>query len=249
MLLGCSGAAPGDTPGGVLATYRETHEGRVRERGKGSWELRVYLGRDPVTGRDRYKTKTFALVVEAGAGVASDGTFGALVEQWFTIASISKDWSPSTIVETRRIINTKLRPLLAMPLDKVRTSVLDAFYANLRTRGGSQLRRSTGLDPEIHPHSLRHSVVTLGAGVALPQVAGRVGHGGGGHTTLAVYSHFQQARDQEVADLLARILERPAGQEPVTAILSDQQVPVPAARSVQLGSQYLELIGLRDETW
>jgi hypothetical protein len=50
----------------------------------------------------------------------------------------------------------------------------------------------------------------LGAGVALPQVAGRVGHGGGGHTTLSVYSHFQQARDRDVADLLARILERPA---------------------------------------
>ena len=46
----------------------------------------------------------------------------------------------------------------------------------------------------------------LGAGVALPQVAGRVGHSGGGTTTLAVYSHFQQAQDQEVADLLGRIL-------------------------------------------
>lgn len=74
------------------------------------------------------------------------------------------------------------------------------------------LRDSIGIDQQLRLHSLRHFVVTtlLGAGVALPQVAGRVGHGGGGHTTLSVYSHFQQARDKEVADLLARILERPA---------------------------------------
>ncbi|MGH8846964.1 MAG: hypothetical protein ACREXQ_06965, partial [Polaromonas sp.] len=49
------------------------------------------------------------------------------------------------------------------------------------SRKFSQLRDSIGLDPEIHLHSLRHFVVTtlLGAGVALPQVAGRVGHGEG----------------------------------------------------------------------
>ncbi|MEO7443051.1 MAG: site-specific integrase, partial [Acidimicrobiales bacterium] len=80
------------------------------------------------------------------------------------------------------------------------------------SRKFSQLRDSIGLDRAIHLHSLRHFVVTtlLGAGVALPQVAGRVGHGGGGHTTLSVYSHFQQARDQEVAELLGRLLEHPA---------------------------------------
>ncbi len=78
-------------------------KGHLRERGKGSWELRVYVGRDPVTLRDRYKTKTFkggkraaeqalaAFVTQVGTGVASEGTFGALVERWFTIASVSRD--------------------------------------------------------------------------------------------------------------------------------------------------------------
>ena len=32
-------------------------KGFMRERGE-SWELRVYLGRDPVTGKKRYATKT-----------------------------------------------------------------------------------------------------------------------------------------------------------------------------------------------
>ncbi|MDP9402853.1 MAG: tyrosine-type recombinase/integrase [Actinomycetota bacterium] len=89
---------------------------------------------------------------------------------------------------------------------------LQPWRPDSTSRRFSQLRDAIGLDREIHLHSLRHFVVTtlLGAGVALPQVAGRVGHDGGGHTTLSVYSHFQQARDREVADLLARILERPS---------------------------------------
>ena len=33
--------------------------GHIRERGRGTWELRVFLGRDPITRRDRYKTRTF----------------------------------------------------------------------------------------------------------------------------------------------------------------------------------------------
>lgn len=87
------------------------------------------------------------------------------------------------------------------------------------SRKFSHLRDSIGVNREVHLHSLRHFVVTtlLGAGVALRQVAGRVGHGGGGYTTLSVYSHFQPSRDQEVADLLARILQRPLGRASAAA--------------------------------
>jgi len=31
----------------------------MRQRGEGSWVLRVYLGRDPLTGEKRWKYKTF----------------------------------------------------------------------------------------------------------------------------------------------------------------------------------------------
>ncbi len=34
-------------------------QGSMRQRGEGSWELRVYLGRDPLTGEKRWKYKTF----------------------------------------------------------------------------------------------------------------------------------------------------------------------------------------------
>jgi integrase len=46
----------------------------------------------------------------------------------------------------------------------------------------------------------------LGAGVDLPTVAGRLGHAGGGRTTLAVYSHFQQAANRNAADLLGKLV-------------------------------------------
>ncbi|MGH9920157.1 MAG: tyrosine-type recombinase/integrase, partial [Nitrososphaerales archaeon] len=74
------------------------------------------------------------------------------------------------------------------------------------------LRQKAGLDEGIHLHSLRHFVVTtlLSGGVELPEVAGRVGHAGGGKTTLAVYSHFRQARDREAADLLGQMLHHQA---------------------------------------
>jgi hypothetical protein len=33
-------------------------QGNIRQRGAASWERRVFVGRDPVTGRRRYVTKT-----------------------------------------------------------------------------------------------------------------------------------------------------------------------------------------------
>ena len=33
--------------------------GSIRQRGKESWELRVFVGRDPVTDKKQYVTKTF----------------------------------------------------------------------------------------------------------------------------------------------------------------------------------------------
>ena len=77
-------------------------------------------------------------------------------------------------------------------------------YVSLKFR---RLRHSVGLD-QVRLHDLRHFVATtlLGAGFDLQTVAGRLGHAGGGRTTLAVYSHFQQAADRNAADLLGKLL-------------------------------------------
>ncbi len=87
--------------------------GHVRERSPGAWELRADAGRDALSGRKRYKTKTVrvrgrresekalaAFVTELEtSGVAADGTFGELVERW--IATAVPDWSPNNEVTVR----------------------------------------------------------------------------------------------------------------------------------------------------
>jgi hypothetical protein len=61
-------------------------------------------------------------------------------------------------------------------------------------------------------HKLRHYSATelLNAGVNIRAVAGRLGHGGGGATTLRVYAAWLAEADQRAAPILAgRMPERP----------------------------------------
>jgi integrase len=65
-----------------------------------------------------------------------------------------------------------------------------------------------------HIHALRHYSATelLTAGVDLRTVAGRLGHGGGGATTLRVYAAWVAAADQKAAEILgSRMPKRRTG--------------------------------------
>jgi integrase len=57
-------------------------------------------------------------------------------------------------------------------------------------------------------HSLRHYSATelLAAGVDLRTVAGRLGHGSGGATTLRIYAAWVDAAGQRAADTMAGIM-------------------------------------------
>lgn len=58
---------------------------------------------------------------------------------------------------------------------------------------------------KTHLHALRHYSATelLSAGVDIRTVAGRLGHGGGGATTLRVYAAWVAASDRKAAEILA----------------------------------------------
>jgi len=98
-------------------------KGFMRQRGA-SWELRVFLGRDPLTGRKRYATRTVRggkreaqtalaeMVTEAERGLTArtTATVGELLDAWFEFAS--PDFSPKTVKETRGYIDRSLMPAL-----------------------------------------------------------------------------------------------------------------------------------------
>ena len=64
---------------------------------------------------------------------------------------------------------------------------------------------------DSHLHALRHYSATelLTAGVDLRTVAGRLGHGGGGATTLRVYAAWVGEADRRAAELLGTRMARP----------------------------------------
>lgn len=73
-------------------------------------------------------------------------------------------------------------------------------------------RMCARLGIESHLHALRHYSATelLTAGVDLRTVSGRLGHGGGGATTLRVYAAWVASEDRRAANIVAeRVKPRP----------------------------------------
>ena len=115
--------------------------GTMRERSPGHWQLRAYVGRDPVSGKPRQVTRTFAggeraaakalaaLVAEA----ETDGfkrtaaTVSQLLDKWLEVG----EWSqrPRTLYENRRKVDGRIRPILGqIRLAELEPDIIDAAY-------------------------------------------------------------------------------------------------------------------------
>lgn len=121
--------------------------GSIRQRGRDSWQLRVYVGTDPETGRQRWATQTvhgsqrFArrqledLVEEAGRAQVHAGTLGELLDRWFDAAS--PGWAVTTRGHTRSVTDCYLKPHLGhLYVAKLTTVDIDDFYGHLLRAGG-----------------------------------------------------------------------------------------------------------------
>ena len=109
--------------------------------------------------------------------------------------------------ERARALSTRVRP--------------DGFVFSPAVDGSSELlpdtvtqrytRLAARLGIKTHIHSLRHYSATelIAAGVDVRTVAGRLGHSGGGSTTLRTYAAFVQEADQRAATALAVRRVRP----------------------------------------
>lgn len=78
----------------------------------------------------------------------------------------------------------------------------EPYSPNAITQRYKDMADRLGID--THLHALRHYSATelLTAGVDLPTVSGRLGHGGGGATTLRVYAAWVAASDRKAAEIL-----------------------------------------------
>jgi integrase len=114
------------------------------------WQVKVYAGRDPLTGKERYKydrarTKREAERVEAALktkvaegrhrGTAAR-TVADLVERWYEWRQGVKEISPTTLLGYRLQIDRRVIPALGrFPVRRLDVETLDTFYAELRKRG------------------------------------------------------------------------------------------------------------------
>lgn len=87
---------------------------------------------------------------------------------------------------------------------------LTALLPSTVTQKYRRLARRVGLR-STRLHALRHYSATelLTAGVDLRTVAGRLGHGSGGATTLRFYSAWVGEADRRAADTLSNVMPRP----------------------------------------
>jgi integrase len=124
--------------------------GSMRQRGKDSWNLRVFVGWDPVTKQRSYlertvrgtrreaSTKLAALVLEAerlAPNAPRQGTVAALCEEW--LAHATSSLSPRTVVSTRGYLDHAILPALGhVQAARLTAADLDRFYRRLLKVGG-----------------------------------------------------------------------------------------------------------------
>jgi len=123
--------------------------GSKRKLRTGVWELRVALGKDPVTGKYRQLSRTFHgparaaddalrdLVDKYGDG-SEDGigaTFGHLLDKWLE-ESERMDLSPTTLRTYRAQVDRTIRPRLGkVKLTQLTTKNLDDLYGQMKDEG------------------------------------------------------------------------------------------------------------------
>lgn len=132
----------------ATSASRYKRPGTMRERSPGHWELRVYTGRDPATGKVRQATRTFhgtekgagralsQLVSEVETGILdrTSATVGQLLDKWLEVAATNQ--RPRTLLENKRKIEGRIRPVLgAVRLDKLGGDTLDAAYRQWLAEG------------------------------------------------------------------------------------------------------------------
>jgi len=126
-------------------------QGSIRARQPGVWELRVFIGRDPVTGRKQYRSSTFRgrrsdaqtalarLVAEATSplGARRKGTADLTLAELVEVHLGRHPGSVTTLAGYRSILDVHIRPNVGrLRIREVDAMVLDRFYDYLSNERG-----------------------------------------------------------------------------------------------------------------
>jgi len=131
-------------------------QGHIRQQGKGSWELKFDLGRDPLTGKRITKYATFRgtkrkardeltrLLAQRNEGSYVDPTkmtVAAYLRHWLD-ADIDRRVAPRTAARHRGIIENNIIPRLGyVPMRKLTAVHIEALEAGLQREGFVKPRR------------------------------------------------------------------------------------------------------------
>lgn len=122
-------------------------QGYMRERKPKVWGLEVYIGRDPLTGKKKYRTKTFhggkraastelaKFITQVSVERAPDteGTVAYLMETWMRL--VERDRSPTTHQNYRYIVDRDIVPNIGhIKLKDLTSRHLDAMYEKIGKR-------------------------------------------------------------------------------------------------------------------
>jgi integrase len=126
-------------------------QGSKRKRREGVWEVRAFIGRDPVTGKVRHVSKTvhgsakqadavLRDLIDTQVPSRPDGigvSFGQLLDRWLEECE-RLDLSPTTMRTYRSQIEQTIRPALgSTQLTRVTAKSLDDLYGAMKEAGRS----------------------------------------------------------------------------------------------------------------
>ena len=153
-------------------------KGHLRKRGERSYEITVYLGRDPKTGRKQYETHT----VQGNKKKAESEltrilhdleTGGYVPPAKLTVAEFLEQWlstyaegavSGKTFERYKSVINLHLKPAFeTLPLQKLTPLNIQSYYATLSKDGVRKDGRKGALSAQtiLHHHRVLSEALSM----------------------------------------------------------------------------------------
>jgi len=178
-------------------------KGSIRQRSKGSWELCIDTGRDPVTGeRTRHfesvrgakrdaqrRLRELLLKVEQGTYVKSDRlTVAQFLEEWLQ-DYVATNTAPRTAEGYQQIVRTRLIPALgSLPLLGLRPHHIQKYYSQALESGRRDGKGGLSALTVHHHHRVLYEALRHGVkhGILIRNVAEAVDAPRPKHKELAI---------------------------------------------------------------